>query len=254
MRIYVTALLLASLPLALRPAAADPADTTQLSPERLDVLDQHGYFPPAFKAAVHALVENKQELASAQDDEVRLKALLPDALKQADDAEAKLADLRAKLAVYANPVESDFTALQKILNDAKAKPADQFAVVQAYVWTYPSSPHLADAQQALDALQKKMADEALAEKQKQAAELAAQQNLLQRAIAHDLSLAEWQSFMLDRSQNELVTLLGRPSVDEGDDWIYRGAWTTDPKTGQKVGLMVFFNAGRVQTVALAPAP
>ena len=33
------------------------ADSKQLSPERLDMLDQLGYFTPGFKAAAHDMVD-----------------------------------------------------------------------------------------------------------------------------------------------------------------------------------------------------
>ena len=229
-------------------------DSGQLSPEWFDYFNHHDYIPPDFKVAIHALVDNNAELASTQADNLRLQEALPEAKRKADEAEAKLAKLQAQLTIYSNLAESDFTELQKTVSDPKAKITDQYAVVQAYVWTYPSSPHLAAVQQALASIQKKLADETQAKKDKQAADLAAQQKLIQRAISHDLSLSEWQDFMRDRSQSELVTLIGRPSIDDGDDWIYRGDWATDPKGGPKIGLQVFFNAGRVQTVTAAPAP
>ncbi len=43
------------------------------------------------------------------------------------------------------------------------------ALAQAYVWTYPASPHAADAQEYLSAGQKKLADQEKAEKDAEAA-------------------------------------------------------------------------------------
>ena len=138
------------------------------------------------------------------------------------------------------------------MNDAGAKPEEQIALAQAYVWTYPASPHEGDAQQYLQQVQKKLADQRQAEKDAEAARAAARAELVQRAQAHDLSLGEWRDFLRDMSQDDLVKLLGRPTSQRGDYWIYSGDWIADPATKQKVGMEINFNAGRVISVGQEP--
>jgi hypothetical protein len=228
------------------------ADGGQLSPERLDMLDQLGYFTPGFKAAAHDLVDSKHALEQTSAEQTKLTRELPDWQRQAAEAEAKVIVLRQELTKYDHPEENDFVVLQKRMNDAGAKPEEQIALAQAYVWTYPASPHQSDAQQYLQQTQKKLADQRQAEKDAEAARAAARAELVQRAQAHDLSLGEWRDFLRDMSQDDLVKLLGQPASQRGDYWIYSGDWITDPGTKQRVGMEINFNAGRVISVAEAP--
>jgi hypothetical protein len=228
------------------------ADSKQLSPERLDMLDHLGYFTPDFKAAVHDLVNSKHTLEQAKAEQIKLTQDLPDLQKQATETEAKAVALRQELATYEHPDETDFVALQNRMNDPGAKPEDQIALAQAYVWTYPASPHESDAQQDLQQTQKKLADQRQAEKDAEAARAAARAKLVQRAQARDLSLNEWRDFLRDMSQGDLVKFLGRPTSQRGDYWIYAGDWIVDPITKQKVGMEINFNAGRVLSVGEAP--
>jgi hypothetical protein len=230
------------------------ADDKQLSPERLDMVDQMGYFTPAFKAAVHDLIDSKKALAQAKADKVKLTQELPDLQQQATQAEAQAIALRQELAKYEHPDETDFTALQQRMNDAGAKPEDQIALAQAYVWTYPTSPHASDAQQYLQQTQKKLADAQQAERDTEAAREAAHAKLVQRALAKDLSLGEWRDFLRDMSGDDLVKLLGQPSSQSDDYWTYAGEWILDPTTKQKVGMEINFNAGRVISVDEKPSP
>jgi len=239
--------------LGLIPAQAQ-ADGKHLSPENLDIVDKLGYFTPDFKAAVHDLVDTKHALGQAKAEQATLVAQLPDLQKQAVDAEAKADALRQELAKYEHPDETDFAALQQRMNDPGAKPEEQITLAQAYVWTYPASPHESDAQQYLQQTQKKLADQQQAEKDAEAAREAAHAKLVQRAQAHDLSLGEWRDFLRDMSQDDLVKLFGRPTSQEGDYWIYAGDWITDPTTHQKVGMEINFNAGRVISLDEKPPP
>src|SRR5476649_186658 len=84
------------------------AQSSQLSPERLDVLDQRGYFTPDFKAAVHDLVNARHALESANAEQAKLTRDLPDLQSQATEAEAKTVALRQELAKYQHPEETDF--------------------------------------------------------------------------------------------------------------------------------------------------
>jgi hypothetical protein len=237
--------------LGLTPAQAH-ADSGQLSPERLDMLDKLGYFTPAFKAAVHDLVDGKHALDQAKAEQVKLTQELPDLQNQVTETEAKTIALRQELARYEHPEETDFDALQKQMNDAAAKLEDQIALAQAYVWTYPASPHESEAQQYLQQMQKKLADQRQAEKDAEAARAAAHAKLVQRAQARDLSLNEWRDFLRNMSQDDLLKLLGRPTSQTDDYWIYSGEWIVDPTTGQKVGMEINFNAGRVLSVGEKP--
>ncbi|MCE0522955.1 MAG: hypothetical protein LV480_08600 [Methylacidiphilales bacterium] len=242
----------AALGLAPTPGHAD--DGKQLSPEKLQTLDQLGCFTPAFKAAVHDLVESKIALEQANAEQAKLVHELPVLQDQATEAEAKTVALRQELAKYDHPEETDFTALRMRMNDSKAAIEEQIAQAQAYVWTYPASPHESEAQRYLEQAQKKVADQLQAGKDAEAAREAAHAKLVQRAQAHDLSLSEWRDFLRDMSQDDLVKLLGRPTSQVNDYWIYAGDWIVDPATRQKVGMQINFNGGRVLTVDEKPSP
>jgi hypothetical protein len=237
--------------LFLAPAPGRAQDTA-LTAEQLSHLDQWGWLTPDFKRAVHDLVETKQAIVATKAEEKKLAQELPDLQKQATDAQAKVAALRQELAEYDRTDEFDFTQLQKAMSDPGAKPEEQRVLAQAYVWTYATSPHLAEAQQDLQQVQKKIADQLQAAKDAEAARVAARAKLIQRAQAHDLSLAEWRDFLRDMSQEDLLKYLGAPQTQQPDYWIYAGSWTEDPVTHQKVGIQVTFNAGRVISVAEGP--
>lgn len=228
------------------------AENLKLSPERLDVLDRQGCFTPAFKAVVHNLVNTHQAVEQAKAEEQKYTQDLPDLQSQAADAEAKVTSLRQELAKYDHPEETDFVALQQRMNDASAKPEEQLALAQAYVWAYATSPHQTEARQYLQQLQKKLADQEQAEKDAEAARVAARAKLVQRAQAKDLSLSEWRDFLRDMSQEDLLKYLGRPNAQGNDYWIFSGDWTADPVTHQKAGLRIDFNAGRVLNVIAVP--
>jgi len=234
--------------LTAQPGRAD----TQLSADNLDKLDQWGWLTPGFKTAVHDLVDSKQAIVDVKKEEKELTLKLPDVQKQADDAEAQVKALRAQLADYDHTADSDFAELQKRMNDTGTSPDDQRVLAQAYLWAYPASPHQGDAQQYLQQAQKKVADQVQAAKDAEAARVAARAKLLERAQAHQLSLAEWRDFLRDMSQEDLLKYFGRPDYEGADYWVYSGDWTEDPVSHQKVGLQMAFNAARVISVAEAP--
>jgi len=225
---------------------------SELSPERLNLFDRRGYFTPGFKVAIHELVETQQALSQAAIDEKKFKQDLPDLQKRSAEAEAKVGVLQKELALYDHPEEKDFANLQAKMNDAATKVEDQIILAQAYVWAYPTSSHQAEAQQDLQQLQKKLADQQQAAKDAEAARQAAWAKLVQRAQAKDLSMAEWKDFMRDMSQEDVLKYLGKPSILTNEYWIYKGNWTIDPMTGEKVGLRVDFNGTRVLAVVQRP--
>ena len=238
-----------ALALAALPGRAD----VQLSAEKLDMLDQLGYFTPGFKQEVHDLVDSKKALADAGNENHKLTLELPGLQQQAAAAQAKTAALRQELAKYEHPDETDFISLQILIKDPKAKVPDQIALAQAYVWTYPASPHEADAQAFLSQAQKTMADAAQAEKDAEAKRAADYAKMVQRAQSRDLDIGEWRDFLRNLSQDDLVKLIGRPTSQSPDYWDYAGGWTTDSTTHKKVGLQVSFDAARVLNVDELPA-
>lgn len=221
---------------------------TQLSPARLDTLDQRGYLTPSFKAGITELVETRQAVDQAKIEERRLKKNLPDLQAQLTAAQAKVASLKQELAKYENTDETDFTVLQETVKSPKTKPEDQLIMVQAYIWAYPASSHQAEAQQDLEQIKKKIADQVQSDKDSEAARIAARADLIKRAAAKQLSLSEWRSFLLDMSQEDVLKYMGRPQYSGADFWVYRGEWTKDPITDQKVGLRISFNGTRVNVV------
>ena len=169
-----------------------------------------------------------------------------------DNARANTDALRQELARYQHPEDADFAALQAAMKDPAAKPGDQLALAQAFVWAYPSNPHANEARQDLQTIQQKMADQLQAEKAAEAAQAAAQAALLQRVQARSLSLNEWRDFLRDKSQQDLLKYLGRPDFARYDYWIYSTAFTVDPSNGKKVGLQINFNGLRVISVTVGP--
>jgi chromosome segregation ATPase len=226
----------------------------QLSPDLINAYDRKGFLTPNFKEAVHDLVNARDQLQKAQVEQKKFEHDLPDLEQQVADARAKTVALRQELSQYDNPEENDFTVLQAKVNDPAAKPEEVIELAQAYVWTYPASPHESDAQVYLATLQKKLADQRQAEKDSEAAREAAHAQLVKRAQAHDLSMAEWRDFLRGMSQDDLVKLFGPPSSKQDDYWYYDGEWVVIPSQAQKVGLQINFEAGRVITVDAKPPP
>ncbi len=237
--------------LALLAPIAAHADR-QLSPDLLDQYDRRGYFTPNFKTAIHDYVTAQEALSKAQAEQKKFEHDLPALQKQAADAQAKTVALQQELAIYDHPDETDFTALQAKVHDPTAKPGDVMALAQAYVWTYPASPHEADAQQLLSSWQKKLADQEQAEKDADAAREAAHAELVRRALAHDLSLGEWRDFLRGMSEVDLLKLFGQPTSKQDDYWFYDGAWIANPASSQATGLQISFEAGRVINVVPKP--
>jgi predicted ribosome quality control (RQC) complex YloA/Tae2 family protein len=231
---------------------AGQADEAKLSPERLDLLDERGYFTPAFKTAVHDYIDTKQALEQVGIDQKKLSEQLPGLQKQRDDAEAQTDALRKELDVYQHPEVLDFTTLQDRMKDPAAKSEDLLALAQAFLWTYPTDPHADEARQDLQQIQKKLADQQQAAQDAQAAQAAAQAKLLQRVQNRDLSLNEWKDFLRDKSQEDILKYLGRPDIAQTEYWIYKSAYTVDPDTGQKVGLEIDYNGTRVNSVTAGP--
>jgi hypothetical protein len=239
--------------LGLLPASGQVEQKGKISADRLDALDKRGFFPPAFKAAVHGLVDTQREWQAVTDEKAKLNKDLPGLQHQAAEAQAQAVALRQELAKYDHPEENDFALLQARMNDSAAKPQDKIILAQAYVWTYPASSHEAEAMRFLQQVQKNLADQAESEKEAEAARVAAHAKLVQRAQARDLSPAEWRDFLRGMSQDDLIKLMGRPSLQAPDYWIYSGDWTTSATTHNKVGLQINFDAGRVLTVIEKPA-
>jgi len=223
-----------------------------LSHERLDLFDRRGYFTPEFKVAVREMIDTQEAVVQAKDEEKKAKADLPNAQQKATDAEAKVAALRQELTQYDHPDEKDFVTLQARMRDTTAKPTELIVLAQAYAWAYPTSPHQAEAQQVLQQMQKKIADQQQADKDAEAARQAARAKLVQRAAAKDLSLEEWKDFLRDMSEEEVLKYLGRPQSSAIGYWVYTGSWTTNPITNQKIGLRVNFNGTRVLNVVEGP--
>ena len=232
------------------PARADEAK--KLSPENFDAADRAGYFTDSFKQALRDFVASKQLLADTKAEQAKMDQDLPALQKQAAKTQASLVAMRQELAKYEHPEEIDFDMLQARMKDPAAKSDEQLALAQAYVWTFPASPHAVEVQGYLQGVQKKIADQQQAVRDAEAARLAAHEELVRRAQAHDLDLAGWRTLLRDMSQEDLVRLIGHPSQINLDDWTYAGPLMTDAM-GRKVGLEITLDAGRVINVDAKPS-
>jgi len=226
----------------------------QLSPDLIDQYDRKGFFTPGFKQAVRDLVNTREALQKAEAEQKKFEQDLPGLQQQVTQARAKTVALRQELEQYDHPEENDFIRLQARADDPNAKPEDVLVLAQAYVWTYPASPHESDAEQYLATVQKKLADQKQAEQDAEAARAAAHALTVRRALAHELSVPEWRDFLRGMSQEDLVKLFGQPSSKQDDYWFYDGAWIVIPANSQKVGMQINFEAGRVITVDAKPPP
>jgi len=220
-----------------------------LTPTQIATMERRGWITPEFEAASRELIDAHEAAQKAKDDQASLDAAMPALQQKADAEDRKVAALRAELAREDHPDDTDFSALQDALENPAASLQDQMALAQAFVWTYPGSPHAGEAEGDLQQLQKKIADQVQAANDAAAAQTAAQLKLLQRVKAHDLDLGEWRAFLQDKSQDEVEQYLGAPTSKADDYWTYSGAWTIDPATNQKAGLQLTFNGGRVLSVA-----
>jgi len=241
-------LLLATLLLAPLISRGDDKNDL-LTVSQIKTMQKRGWITPQFEAAARELIDAKETLKTADGDRTKLELTVPGLEKTAKTEDARVARLKDELAHYDHPDETDFAALQSAMKNPAAKVEDQMALAQAYVWTYPGSAHMGEAEQDLQQLQKKIADQVQAANDAAAAQTAAQLKLLQRVKAHDLDLGEWRAFLQDKSQDEVEQYLGAPTSKADDYWTYSGAWTIDPATNQKAGLQLTFNGGRVLSVA-----
>ena len=225
---------------------------SQLSPQRLDLLDERGYFTPEFKTAIHHLVDAREAVSARSDAEAQLKATLPDLAKRSAEATAQAAALRETLALYTHPEVSDLETLEDAMKNPAIAPEQRLALAQAFVWAYPTDPHQTEAVQDLQQVQKQLNDRREAAKAAELSQAAARALLLRRVKAHALSLQEWKDFLRDMSQEDLLTYLGRPQSQGNGYWIYTGAWTSDPVTNRKSGLLINFNGTRAIDVEASP--
>ena len=223
-----------------------------LTPTQIATMERRGWITPEFEAASRELIDAHEAAQKAKDDQASLDAAMPALQQKADAEDRKVAALRAELAREDHPDDTDFSALQDALENPAASLQDQMALAQAFVWTYPGSSHAGEAESDLQKLQKKIADRTQAAQDAAAAQEAAQLKLLVRVKAHDLSLAEWRAFLEDKSRDEVTQYLGAPASRNGDYWTYSGAWTVDPSTNLKAGLLLLFNGNRVQNVSPVP--
>lgn len=224
------------------------AEAVDLSSGRLDMLDQRGYFTPEFKKAAHDFVNTRRALEQSRVETKKWNDELPELKKESLDDAARVERLREELALYTHPENADFDALQHAMKSPHVAPKERLILAQAFIWSYPTDPRQAEAQEDLQQTQQLIAAQEGSVKQTNAERLAARARLLQRVQARQLSLPEWRSFLQDLSQEDLLKYLGRPETEDDGYWIYSGNWTTDPATKETVGLRVNFNGTRVLSV------
>lgn len=246
-----------ALPFSLLKAQDDTTnlvDQEQMA-QRVNELDKIGYFPPSFKKAIHTLIDTQIATQKAQDEASTLSDKIPSLEKQVTDAQAQLDALQKKWDSLSTTQEVQFSQIKSKLNDPKTSADDLVPLLQAFIWSYPNSSHLPEIQASLAQANQKIAQESEADKQATIERIAARQKLLERVATKDLTLDEWQRFLDNMSQFELINYIGHPDEKGSDYWIYKGNWTVDPTTNLKSGLRIQFNGGRVLSVSpLLPLP
>jgi hypothetical protein len=224
------------------------AQTLDPSIDRLNMLDQRGYFTPGFKKAVHDLVNTQHALAQSRADIKKWNDDLPALQKESADATTQVARLRAELAVYTHPENADFDALQSAMKNPAISPKERLALAQAFVWSYPTDPRQTEAEADLQQTQQLLTDQQGAVRNASAVRIAARASLIQRAETRKLSLPEWRTFLQEMSQEDLLKYLGRPQAEDAGYWIYSGNFTTPAGNKQLTGLRINFNGTRVLSV------
>ena len=224
-----------------------------LSAERINRLDRHGYFTPRCKQALVDLVQTQEALTKGQAEEGQWALKLPSLKAEEQRSAAQVENLRKELTRFAHPEDEDFAALQDAAHDSAAPLEKKLDLAQAFIWSYPTDPRQAEAVQDLQRWQNDLASRRQAIATVAANQEATRMNLLQRVKARDLSLAEWQAFLGEMSQEELLANLGPPQRRGADSWYYPGKWTWDTTTKERAGLLIDFNGTRVSRVsALSP--
>lgn len=226
----------------------------QYSAAKLNQLDKMGAFPPSFKKVVHDYVDVIQAIADAVNGEKKLRDQVPVVDQQTAKIQGNIDALNKVLADYNHTDESDFVVLQNTMNDPQAKPKDQLLLAQVFIWSYPTSSHLPQAQAFFQQVQKLIADRLQAEKDAAAAIAAARAKLLQRVQDKKLSMDEWKDFLNNMTQEDVAKYLGTPGQQEGYYWIYAGQGFVDPVTNERIDLRINFNGGRVVGVTGSETP
>jgi hypothetical protein len=73
-------------------------------------------------------------------------------------------------------------------------------------------------------------------------------DLLARAAKGEVTLSEMRQVLLGKSRTEVSDLLGQPSQNVSENWVYQKEMILNPLTKVKYGLMVYFSQGTVQGV------
>jgi len=205
--------------------------------------------PDEFKKAVRRLFDLEDQQAQGQEEIKKINASLPAKeqslvpLKaQADQLAAQLQTLeKADELAYEKfahlTVEHDSIALQK--------------AAHGFIRDYPTSHLIADAKKlavmADVMVAKQQEDKKLHDQQAEANELARKKALDDRFAKRELSVPELKSYLLNKSQNEIVVLFGQPTASNAAVWAYEGELVTDV-TGKKRGINIYFSGGRVTSV------
>ena len=229
------------------------ADTDDALPplfaDRIDYLNTHGYITPRCRSALVDLVHARESLDQARADQQRLEGNLPTLRAQADATSAQTESLKKELAHYEHPEDDDFIALQAAAKNPASSLEEKLDLAQAFIWSYPADPRQAEAEQDLQQWQKQLATRQLAAADAATVQIWAHDQFLKRAMEHYLSLGEWQVFLAQMSQEDLLHYLGPPQLRTSDSWTYRGEWTWDPATRTRAGMLITFNGTRVLRVS-----
>ncbi len=187
-------------------------------------------------------------MAQARIDTRHANEKLPGLQKQSDAETARVDELRKELAAYAHPEKADLETLRDAMKNPAVPLEEKLTLAQAFLWSYPTDPHQAEAMEDLQQIRQQIAGRRETAKQDAAARSAARLLLVQRAKAGDLSLTEWRDFLRDMSQQDLLGYLGPPRFAQPDYWIYTGPRTWVPATQKRAGLRINFNGTRVLSV------
>jgi hypothetical protein len=216
-------------------------------------------FSPAWDAVVkeHLVVKIQAETANvlhqlqeAQNELAKEKKATQDLQDAIAAEEVKQVDLNKQIAARVLAPDYTFAALAHLR--ATGKLDDALAGYKDFPNKFPGSPYIPDAQNAVQDIEKQIADEAAEQKRRddEAKLLAAtkEKELHDHMAAGKATLSEIRNRILGLSRADVKGIFGDPDEDAADRWGYGKQMIIDPLTGQQHGLQVEFFQGVVRSV------
>jgi hypothetical protein len=210
-----------------------------------------GFVPDILIDAVVQNVTTQDRILKLQQLTLDAENAKPELEKQQSAAEEQTAAIKKQLSDLDHADSAALITLQTQVADPNAKLPVKLAAAHQFIWSFPTSSLLPQANAILADLNKQDADE----KQRLADDAKKKQErldfLTKGAQEHNLLIEDWREFLRNMTQDEVLLYVGAPTKKSMDgNWFYAGSYTIDPATQQRSGLVIFFNGTRVDNVSV----